>query len=61
MLLGNKVDKANRVVTKEQGEKLAKVVFVYIFFSCFIFISKMISNMKYRLWKQAQKLDKMLI
>lgn len=25
MLLGNKVDKANRVITKEQGEKLAKV------------------------------------
>jgi Ras-related protein Rab-37 len=24
MLLGNKVDKANRVITKEQGEKLAK-------------------------------------
>jgi len=26
MLLGNKVDKANRVITKEQGEKLAKVL-----------------------------------
>ncbi len=25
MLLANKVDKANRVITKEQGEKLAKV------------------------------------
>jgi hypothetical protein len=25
MLLGNKVDKANRVISKEQGEKLAKV------------------------------------
>lgn len=25
MLLGNKVDKPNRVITKEQGEKLAKV------------------------------------
>lgn len=25
MLLGNKVDKANRIITKEQGEKLAKV------------------------------------
>jgi GTPase SAR1 family protein len=25
MLLGNKVDKPNRVVSKEQGEKLAKV------------------------------------
>lgn len=25
MLLGNKVDKATRVITKEQGEKLAKV------------------------------------
>lgn len=26
MLLGNKVDKPNRVITKEQGEKLAKVI-----------------------------------
>lgn len=26
MLLGNKLDKANRVITKEQGEKLAKVI-----------------------------------
>jgi GTPase SAR1 family protein len=25
MLLGNKVDKPNRVISKEQGEKLAKV------------------------------------
>jgi GTPase SAR1 family protein len=29
MLLGNKVDKATRVVTKEQGEKLAKVCFFH--------------------------------
>jgi small GTP-binding protein len=27
MLLGNKVDKSTRIITKEQGEKLAKVKF----------------------------------
>ncbi len=37
MLLGNKVDKANRVVTKEQGEKLAKVIYVSLFSYSFIF------------------------
>jgi hypothetical protein len=39
MLLGNKVDKANRVVTKEQGEKLAKVflfILLYLYFHIFL-------------------------
>jgi Ras-related protein Rab-37 len=31
MVLGNKVDKANRIITKEQGEKLAKVSFASIY------------------------------
>ena len=30
MLLGNKVDKPNRVITKEQGEKLAKVSGIFL-------------------------------
>lgn len=62
MLLGNKVDKANRVISKEQGEKLAKVNRISssgISLVCYILLIILNSNMKCHLWRQVLKLVKM--
>ncbi len=64
MLLGNKVDKANRVITKEQGEKLAKVTNLFHLFRHIMLLILLIlyifkSNLMFHSWKQVQKLVKM--